>query len=169
MKILLPLLFLLFFSAPKSYGQNVDKSIQSKWLDLNLILTKRASKFLELSNELIKADTAKEDLFIEARFVGTEFSNYLDTLKNINSKEINVVYKKNENITQLLQKILVQMEKDRNAKIMAFFFIFIPQFESIEKKLKLAIDNYNKACKANKKLNLRFENPTTHKVINVKF
>lgn len=167
MKLVVKFSFLFLISTQLSYGQNVDKAIQSKWLDLNLILTKRAEKFLELSNELIKADTAKEDLFIEARFVGTEFLNYLYTLKNINSKEIKVVYKKNENITQLLQKILVQMEKDRNAKIMAFFFIFIPQFESIEKKIKLAIDNYNKACKANKKLNLRFENPTPHKDINV--
>lgn len=167
MKLVVKFSFLFLISTQLSYGQNVDKAIQSKWLDLNLILTKRAEKFLELSNELIKADTAKEDLFIEARFVGTEFLNYLYTLKNINSKEIKVVYKKNENITQLLQKILVQMEKDRNAKIMAFFFIFIPQFESIEKKIKLAINNYNKACKANKKLNLRFENPTPHKDINV--
>ncbi len=167
MKLLLTFFFLLLITTKQSFGQNVDTEIQSKWLNLNLILTKRADKFLALSNDLIKADTSKEVLFIEAKFIASELSEYLSTcLKPIEAKTIKIVSIKNDNLTKVLERIMKLMADGKEeTKILPLFFIYMPQITGIEKRLEIAKLKYNKACKANKRKDLLFLNPSPKKEV----
>jgi hypothetical protein len=151
MKFLLSLSFLLLLSISKSYGQNVDNAIQKKWGLLNTHLKFKAKKVVELSKALIEADTTKELLYIETKFIASELYGYLDTLKIIDSKSIKIVSKKNDNLTNVLMKILMLVRERKNSNAIALFFIYMPQLKGAEERIELAKDNYNKACKASKR------------------
>jgi hypothetical protein len=169
MKPLLSLSFLLLFAVPKSYGQNVDNAIQKKWGLLNTHLKFKAKKVVELSKALIEADTTKELLYIETKFIASELYGYLDTLKTIDSKAIKIVSKKNDNLTNVLMKILMLVQDRKNSNAVALFFIYMPQLKGAEERIELAKDNYNKTCKANKRKDWMFIDPTPEKDVKVKF
>jgi hypothetical protein len=158
MKFLLSLSFLLLIAVPKSYGQNIDNIIQKKWGVLSTHLKFKAKKVVELSKALIEADTTKELLYIETKFIASELFEYLDTLKTIDSKAIKIVSKKNDNLTNVLMRILMLVQDKRNAPTLPLFYIYMPQLKGAEERIELAKDNYNKACKVNKRKDWIFVN-----------
>ena len=167
-KILFLFAFLFLISTHHSYGQNVEKAVQSKWIDLNSILKKRADNLLEFSNELIKLDTSKEVLFIESKFIASELSDYLSTLQQIDAKTIKIVSIKNNNLTKVLEKIMrLMLDGKTDMKILPMYYMLMPQISGIEKRLELATENYNKTCKKNKRKNLLFINPLPDKKSNL--
>jgi hypothetical protein len=160
MKFILSLSFLLLLAVPKSFGQNVDNGIQKKWGVLNTHLKFKAKKVVELSKRLIEADTTKELLYIETKFIASELYGYLDTLKTIDSKAIKIVSKKNDNLTNVLMKILMLVQDKRNASTLPLFFIYMPQLKGAEERIYLAKKEYNKTCRVLKRKDLLFIDPT---------
>jgi hypothetical protein len=160
MKFLLSLSFLLLLAVPKSYGQKAGLVIDTNWMQLTKQLKLRSLKVIDLTNDLLKIylRTERKDVITKTNLLAKEIAVFIDSAKQLDSNTVRIVFDKNKKLTDDYLQILAYNEYEMTGSPMSnLLSSFIVELYAIEKEILTAKGNYNKACVANKRLDLIFD------------
>lgn len=156
-KKLLSFALLVLSFTQNSFGQAVDKDIQTKWVVLKTALKARAGLVVEMTNDFLKQGKDDKKLVLNTNLIAKKLQ--ADISKTLDGKTVKEFFLKNDSLENQAFEILLSPEIKKDAATSKKLDVFVKKMDVADKVIKAAKKNYNAACKTAKKEDLLYVNP----------
>ena len=171
MKIIFRLnLIFLFFITQTSFGQDTTAIINYSWTNLRTEIQHRNDIVSSLISVISKSKKTDKRLLSQTKSFATSLFLYIDTLRQIDNVSISIATKKNNDLTESLRNIYIEMAKDQKFNKKHNVPGLNAQLEAVENSIALKKTEYNQTCKKYNRLDLLFSVPVqTERASEIKF
>lgn len=149
-------IFFTMFVSTESFGQGIEKAINTNWNQLKFQLRERTDVIINLVTVLSKSAVIDKEYLEKSRAFALDLHICLDTIKSLDSSSIALISGKSNQLTQAISRMLVSLENDQQFRNRSEVSDVMSKLELCEKRIYLAGKEYNDSCIKYNRVELHF-------------
>ena len=162
-------LLLLVFTSHTCFGQDALSTLNSNWNSLKSQLQKQTVIANNLTDILSKSSKADKTQLKKAKTLGVDFIKFIDTLDSTDSLSLSLASDKNNQLTKVTERTIINLQNDPKFKNRADVNDLIMQLEGSANRVAAAKKEYNESCREFQRLDLLFVKEETDKAVPIEF